>query len=70
MFDTFRYTDWITYYSSLNKGLSAEECPLDLTEKEKEAYREAARKLEEDRKAHPDIPINYETNIPESWWDD
>lgn len=70
MFEKFRYTDWITYYQSLNKGLSAEECPLDLTPEEAESYNKSAEKLEAERKAHPGVPINYETMIPETWWDD
>ncbi len=62
-FEKFDARMWGTYYRSINAGLSVDECPLDLTDEEKEAYVKAACSLEEDRKKHPGVPLFYESTF-------
>ena len=67
-FGKFTYQDWCDYYTSINRGLPAEECLVELNDEKKESYNKALKELEEERKAHPDVPIFYD--MPESSWFD
>ena len=63
LFDNFGKEEWVQYYDALNSEMSAENCGLDLTDGQKEAYNKALRSLQEDRAKYPNIPIFYEISL-------
>ena len=66
-FDGFDSEKWAAYYTSLNEELPVEQCPLKLSDDEKEAYIEELEYLLQERKEHPDVPLFYPTTFEKEW---
>ena len=60
-----RYNEMIPY---IERGISAEDCPMDLSEYEIGVYNRCQKQLMDERKKRPGIPIHLQTM--EKDWED
>ncbi len=67
VFEKFDSRDLGLFYDCINKGMPVEECPLKLTDKEKEVYNSELEWLKKERKDHPGVPITFQCTFELDW---